>query len=208
MTGHDTRENLREWLNESWGLRVSHIERRALMEQGEHTSACVVLPVSPIGTARELAIAGGEKPEDLHLTIAFLGKAADFSEEAFTQLRGWLESYAKGCSPVHAKISGFGRFTPGGDTDAIYASVDAPGEGGMANLASIQALTVQELLHRGFVRRLDHGFTPHITLKYVKSDEATPIAKVPLLPLTFSSMELWAKGQRWEFPFGDVNFPR
>ena len=58
--------------------------------------------------AGEIAIDGGEEPEDLHVTLAFLGKADDIPDRERLLKTVWL--WAKSQSALTGRLNGGGWF--------------------------------------------------------------------------------------------------
>lgn len=117
----------------------------------------------PADLAKGLTVPGGEATEDLHMTIVHLPKevAADPRVvEAVALLESQHHAALDGC------ISGTGRFVIDDTTDCFYASVDVPG------LEDLRECIIDSLCRAGIVWEQTHGFTPHITLKYL--DRADP----------------------------------
>lgn len=154
-----------------------------------HDGAMVAL-FMPAVLAQELAIEGGEPPEEMHLTLAYLGDAdgIDSAEDLAQVVAAWaLET------PVLvAQISGLGLFNPGGDDPPVtYASVDAP------DLADARHRLVEALKRSGFPASMEHGFTPHVTLAYANViDQAT----VPETAFRFGAVTLAVGDERTSWP--------
>lgn len=152
-----------------------------LAENAMPTGAMVAFYPSP-GEAEQLAQAGegAEPARQLHLTLAYLGKAADVGDPA--ALRAALAQFAATQAPVTGSISGLGRFNPSeADKGApVYASLDAP------KLPAFREALASCLEHAGYPADATHGFTPHITLGYgIDMPEA-----VPQLTITFPAVIL------------------
>lgn len=145
---------------------------------------------------REVAEAvGHEDPTDMHLTLAYLGKVADVPD--VDALKAAVAKIAE-LPPVTGKVSGVGRFT--GDPeegDPVYVSVDAP------DLAKFRQNLVAQLALHGIETRADHGFTPHMTLKYVPPDEPTGIDRIEPLDTTFDVISVAYGPDVWDYPMGE-----
>jgi 2'-5' RNA ligase len=140
-----------------------------LMEGGTNTGAMVAL-FPPAELATKLAIDKGERPDDLHVTLAFMGKAGGPKprDAALAAVRAW----AKKCPPLEGTISGAGQFV-GGPAPVTYLSVDLP------DLNAQREALVKGLDGAGTPVNRAHGFTPHMTLAYSKRrppiDRAIPV---------------------------------
>lgn len=130
----------------------------------EHSGFMIALVPDP-ATAEQLLVTGGEDLSDLHLTLAYC-PSEDVTQIQVAQIIAALAELAKSIPPIEAKVSGVGRFQCDGDDeddkDVLYASVDSP------KLPPLH-YNVSEILYRYDVpRSTEHGFTPHITLKYLE----------------------------------------
>jgi 2'-5' RNA ligase len=156
-----------------------------LAKAEQQTGAMVALYPS-YEVAQTLSQPGGEPPEELHLTLAFLGEASKLGNlEA-------LATVVAGCAaslpPLTGEIAGIGHFTAGPEP-VTYASPDVPG------LPEFRQCVSEALAGAGFPPTSDHGFTPHITLAY---DHIEP--QVPNLALAFNALSLVVAGERLDFP--------
>lgn len=136
----------------------------------EPSTLWVRIPI-PAPVADELAIPGGEAPEDLHITLAYVGRQDELPADVDPiEVRSSLTNALAEQAPLRARISGVGRFlasTTSEGRDVVYASVDAPG------LVYLRQLVAQALRAVGLPPRTDHDFDPHITLAY--QDEASDV---------------------------------
>ena len=71
------------------------------------------------------------------------------------------------------------------DLDAIVLSVDSPA------LPAFRQTIVDTLGNLGFPEKANHGFTPHITVKYIADDAEMPIVRLPEGPVIFDKLYLW-----------------
>lgn len=121
------------------------------------TTGMVALYPSP-QLAEQLALAGGEEPESLHLTLAFLPDITGLDEaRCLDAIRGWARQLSR---PFAGEISGVGYFEGGPDGTVTYLSVDLPG------LPAAREALVRTLQAAGAPPAQNHGFTPHMTLDY------------------------------------------
>lgn len=123
----------------------------------QHTGVMVALYL-PKEIAQQLAVPGGELPENLHVTLAYL-KDVNFDDVVQVVRRVAMDRSEILCGV----IGGVGRFNASETSDfksVLYASFDSP------LLASLREYLVQQLEAAKLFPSLRHGFTPHITLKY------------------------------------------
>lgn len=162
----------------------------------EFTSAMTAFFL-PEDAAEQLAVDGGEPPDQLHLTLTYLGETDDLPNVG--KLKAAVAAFAADHEPFEGRVAGIGRFTsvPDGAPHPVYASVDSP-----ALSAFREALSAAINGSGGASVDTTHGFTPHITLAYVNADDPTPIESVPALDLTFDTLTLALGGEYLDYPLG------
>lgn len=106
-----------------------------------------------------------EDHDQLHITLAYLGKTSDIDED---RLRVAVEAFALGSPPLTGRFGGAGAFQNEAE-NVLVALVDIPGIDGFV------AKLNEYLDAVGIAGPNNHGLQPHLTLKY--SDE--PITEVP-----------------------------
>lgn len=157
------------------------------------STAAMVALYPPPEVARAVAIDGGLAPDELHITLAYLG--ANATEELDRDvLEAVLEAFANDHDPLEGAVSGLGRFVAGypagQDPWPLYASIDVP------DLPEFRHHLVELLEDTGTPVASNHGFTPHMTLTYVASPEEEAAAAQLLArgiaptPLSFSQIVL------------------
>lgn len=147
--------------------------------------AMVALFPSP-ATAKALALPGGEKAEQLHVTLAFLGKAKGIDGEAAAKA---VKEWAARTPKLEGEVSGVGHFDLGAGEVCTYRSIDLP------DLPGPREKLVAALKTAGTPAKTDHGFTPHMTLDY-----AMRRPKVEKSAIAFDSVALVLGGERQDFP--------
>lgn len=121
----------------------------------EHPGMMLALFPDPAQAAR-LAVKGGEKPSNLHVTLAYFPEAdpADFAK-----LQDILRGLAHTLPPLTGEISGMGVFSSAAhDGRVTYASIDLP------LLPAFRQKLVEACARAGFNASGDHGYSPHMTL--------------------------------------------
>jgi 2'-5' RNA ligase len=164
------------------------IEAAQLTEAKAGNTGAMVALYPPKQLAEKLAVRRGEKPEDLHVTLAFLGKAADLKDPEMVKAIG--RSLAERHPPLSGAMSGHGVFTHGADAPVTIAHVDLPA------LPGFRQKLVRVLHATGHTPSSEHGFEPHMTLAYGK-----PQVKVPPTPVTFDKLSVVLGDERHDFPF-------
>lgn len=150
----------------------------------------------PADLAEALAVDGGLPPEDLHVTLAYLGKTSDVDHDV---LREVVEGFAGESMDVTARVSGVARFTGGDDGDVVVALVES------AELDDFRADLVDALTDAGLSVSRDHGFTPHITLTYLGEGGESPVARLDPVDVRFGWVSLSVGEDDWDFPLAADN---
>ncbi len=135
----------------------------------------------PAGTEHTL-------PEDLHLTLAFLGDAAQVdAEKALAAVKAFAAEHA----PVQGQISGLARLSSANGKVPLVALVDAE------TLPSFQQNLLEQLAAAGIAVNTEHSFTPHITLAYLPENATAEIAVsaegVQFAEIALVIDELWTR---------------
>lgn len=142
-----------------------------LLEASAHTGTMVALFV-PAAVAKKLAVKGGLPPEELHITLAYLGKGLTDNQKA--KLHKVVEHFAKSVGNIRVTLGGIGRFSASGTSegkDVAYLSVDSP------DITTLRPKLVSKLKAAGFEASSAHGFVPHVTLKYIGQSESMPMKR-------------------------------
>lgn len=127
-----------------------------------------------------LAIEGGEPVDSLHLTLAYLGDAADGDREAVAQA---VATFAATAPPLDGQVAGLVRLGTIEDGHVAGASVDLPG------LPEWRGRLVAALEAHGVKVDATHSYSPHVTLAYLQPGDATPAMPEPLV-LHFDTITL------------------
>jgi 2'-5' RNA ligase len=148
--------------------------------------------------ADALALDGGEKPDELHVTLAYLGQLDDQVVTSPDPLIGAVTDWAGAFPPMLGQISGVGRFNagPGSDKPVAYASVDIPA------LPEAREMLVAAVGSAGFSVARDHGFTPHMTLFYGETD--LNALDIPTIETAFTQVSIVWGETRHDVPFGSA----
>jgi 2'-5' RNA ligase len=157
----------------------------------------------PSQVAKLLVQHGATEPVDeLHLTVAYFGKAADMPPEKQAALVRIAQEYCAASPPLTGQISGVGRFAPSAGSEGqevIYASFDCP------NLVAFRQGLLSRLERAGITCDMQHGYTPHITLAYVQSEKQFGLpTSAPKSMVTFGALTVALAGQRTQCPLGGL----
>lgn len=147
------------------------------------TGMMVALPIPP-DLASQLAVEGGLSPEELHITLGYMGDMTDTPLPDIARLHSDLAHVASRHLPLSGQLGGIGVFPRGDEGHPIYVPADVPGVNELA-LDVWQALSDNSL-----PARRDHGFTPHVTISYHASDDPPAYTPVDPSPVTFDRIML------------------
>lgn len=168
-----------------------------------HTGAMVALRMTDADAAR-LAVEGGLAPDDMHMTLAYLGEAADISQDARDRMVKSMTRIAnKVGAPIEAEGFSISAFNPGDANDRDTAIV--MGVNG-AMLADMQKGVCKALGNcEGYEMPEQHEpFNAHTTLEY--SDDLSKVAEYAdrIGPITFDRLRLAFAGDIIDIPLGEI----
>lgn len=156
----------------------------------EDLPTCVIVAlVPPPDVAANLALPGGDPPENLHLTLFHLGETDELGPFVVAEVLLAVRDVAARLAPITGTISGLGRFTAAtvdSGQDVLYASLDS------SDLEDLCAC-VEDALEAAGIEvddAADHGFTPHITLAHVAPGAPYPDMPEPLT-IRFDALHVW-----------------
>jgi 2'-5' RNA ligase len=161
-------------------------------DQPDNSGGCMLALYPPPDIAASLAVPDGLPPEEIHLTVAYAGNAADVDRKALKAVARQLALRP----PVEASISGHARFT-GGKTDVIVALADG------AALEGLRRDAMDALSALGIDVPRDHGYTPHMTRQYIDSGDPDPVGRLDSQPLNFAGISVVHGKKRTDYPFKD-----
>lgn len=157
-------------LPESWGMRrVQPIT--AADANGENPG--IMVAIYPPGEVAQ-HLAGTEEgdalPGELHVTLAYLGEVDDYELSQIEAIhRAVRDVAATQIKPLTARVQGFGSFMAPDGMNPHWYSVDA------TDLAMLRTALVLSLEFEDVPPRVDHDFTPHMTVRY----GGNPIPAIP-----------------------------
>lgn len=165
--------------------KVKEAEIEVLKEDPKKTGVMVALMLTP-NMAEKLAIPGGEKPEDLHLTLAYLGHQHEMPADYIQRLEKIVHKSIFGYGAIKGTVSGIGVFTSKEEDskDVVYASFDS------TYLSKFREALMLEIEADGLPVRKEHGFTPHITLAYVPKNSKASVESMDNYVLNFRTVAI------------------
>jgi 2'-5' RNA ligase len=140
--------------------KLSSLDFKSAAE-GADTGGIMIAMVPPKRIRKDLAVEDGEPVAAMHVTLAYLGSATEYTAKQRRDLHGLVEGWARTQKALTASVGGAGTFTNPGK-HVLFAAVDIPGGG------PFRESLVDVLEEHGYNVRNDHGWTPHITLDYPK----------------------------------------
>jgi 2'-5' RNA ligase len=152
---------------------------------------CIIAIPIPESIAHSLAMAGGEPPSDLHVTVVYLEDGFDFDivSAVVTSLASSFEAFKLG-------NNGLGRF--GFEYhDVLYYDVSCP------EIFELHDKVKYYLSLAGVqVSEKYPTYRPHCTLMYIDKNVPTPTASDELLelPIFADSIQIWNNGVRFNYP--------
>ncbi|MGY4103420.1 2'-5' RNA ligase family protein [Nocardia sp. R16R-3T] len=160
----------------------------------EHTGAMIALVPAAEDAAR-LAVEGGEPVDELHCTLAYLGEAAEWSDEQIDAVRAAVTELAPS-GPVLGEVWGHALFNPNSpdkDPCAVYL-VGADG------LSDFRQAILGACLDSGPVPEQHDGFIPHVTGGY-----GLPVTDLTETgPIRFDRIRIAFAGQYEDIPLEPV----
>lgn len=144
------------------------------------------------------------KVKDAHLTVAFFGRTTDQGLNLpFTvrNLHNLVDNLAAGLDPIPAKANGVGVFDAGGDGFALVDLIDGVG---VSEFRCTVSNTAREWADRAMIPVMvdTHGFTPHMTRRYLDPEDEFYAQIGPELidnvEFTFEAVGIWIGEERYE----------
>lgn len=173
-------------------LRAGGSEAETLGLRFDAHDGVMVAMKLPLAVAEQLALEGGEPVEQLHVTLAYLGKTGVLSAGVLERAGVVVRAFAEQARPLEARVAGIGRFTASGGSnlDVLVALVDAPGLGAM------RAGLVELLDRAGVPASKAHDFMPHVTLAYLPRTEAWAVPEAPSVAWVMGAVSWYVGGKR------------
>ena len=159
-----------------------------------------ILALVPTDSARsEIAAALGDRlhedPDDLHITLLYLGKELDAG--AIDKVKDCLTDLCSSFDPLDCRMQGLGVFDHEDDGGRpFYASIDAIGMSKMrVDILDALEATGIEIEHK-------YDFTPHMTLGYIDPDVIDLNEGSPGIEWISDKIILMDGGEHTEFKLG------
>lgn len=183
--------------DETFQLELIEDDTKPLIAAAEeHTGAMIALIPSD-ADAKRLALKDFEAPEQLHLTLVYLGDAADIPDQARESIIAAARRYA--AEPISAQAFAVNVFNPTGDEPALVLGVGNGGPG-LEELRSNVYSSVRGI--PGFPLADNHSpWVPHVTLAYSEHPgELLEEATKRTGPVTFDRIRVAFGGDNTDIP--------
>lgn len=168
-----------------------------ISECGDAYDGVIIALGIPNDHAQAIAVLGGLPPEDMHITLCYLGKLSEMDDpQRLVELAGKLAEIAQ--QPVQVcRFSGQLRFKKVGDNgeDAIVLGISGAG------LLELREKCAQAAREIGLPPSEKYDFNAHTTVAYVPADDPSPITHIDYAPFEIPALGLWVAGHRVDFPF-------
>ena len=176
------------------------------------TGAMIALIPSDADIAR-LAVPGGEPPEQLHLTLYYLGEAANYTDVTTAQLIERVADYVKNAPVVRGDGFALAIFNPAGSTQSdgkqrepcivLEVSGDDVNEAHNAVCGAVDDfMGYNDLEGSDLVPEQHKPWIPHITLTYANNANLTEYLD-KIGPVTFDKIRLAFAGENYDVPLGE-----
>lgn len=188
-------------------------ERTASMDAAEstasaavHTGAMVALIPSE-ADAKRLAALSSEAEDQLHLTLFYLGEAADWSEDAQAAVIEAMSRATEWIEPVRGKAFGVARWNPASDSPACVWNVGDDLEADRGQSLRDVHLDVQNALDEvpGPMPEQHSPWAPHVCAAYGETDMA--MLAEGCGPITFDRLRVAFGGVNTDFVLTDMPDP-
>lgn len=171
-----------------------------------HTGAMIALVPSEADAAR-FALGGGEPLDQLHLTLLYLGEAADIDDESRELLLTNVETFVSGINePVKGNAFSVAAFNPTGEEPCIVILI---GNGESIPLDDVHEAAIWAAEESGVDTSLSkRPWIPHVTLAYVEPPivgfDVDGVAEQRMGEVTFDRLRVALGGEVHDFNLGPI----
>ncbi|MBA0053435.1 hypothetical protein E0L36_21925 [Streptomyces sp. AJS327] len=185
--------------------RMISMENRVTAAAGAQTGAMIALiPTAEDAERLALHSPGAEPPGELHLTLFYLGEAADWDEEHHTDLVQRLTAQAP-VEPLTGRAFGANQWNADGDEPCWVWAVgdDREADGPGLESARHAATSALEDMHRQPELPAQHSpWQPHVCAAYSRSPALLTAMNERLGPIAFDRIRIAFAGERTDIPLG------
>lgn len=169
----------------------------------KHASGIMVCLYIPGDIAEDIAVPGGEEPQEMHVTLAYIPKLGE-DEEAFKAVCKVMYDTSTRYAPVLGQVGGIGVFNASDKSDGkdvYYATLNG------AILPALVQDIRSSLDWAGIDIARDFGFIPHITLKYLDGTEGG-LEQKSSKPFRIPSLSVASREFRFDIPFTGIRISK
>ena len=188
-------------------------ERTASMDQDDdlsaaadvHTGAMIAL-IPSTADAERMAFDGGEAADQLHVTLAYLGDAVDWTDAQRVNLINAVGRAASWLSPVQARAFGVARWNSSGPEPVWVWNIGDDSEADSTRLSDVHHEVNYQVADLGY--ELPVNFTPwapHVTATYGAADQADLDNGTG--PVRFDRVRIVFAGDATDFPLTLADVP-
>lgn len=163
--------------------------------QPDNSSGAMIALMPPEAAA--LAVEGGLPAAELHITLAYLGDATTIADP--TELQAICTELAASLEPGTGRIAGPAAFVNDPDPETGEAEIPLVALIDSQWITAMRATLADALDASGISIPSEHGFIPHMTMRYSTTAELLDLAQADL---TFPSLWLVIGGDATEFQMG------
>ncbi|MFJ1695668.1 phage minor head protein [Streptomyces sp. NPDC088252] len=178
---------------------------------GSHRTGAMVALMPTPEDAERLAVEGGEPVEELHLTLYFLGKGADWTVDQRNELIANVQNRAADLQPVTARAFGANHWNAGTDSPSWVWAVgddrDRPDDAPDLSAAHRAATDALEDRHGPDIPVQHSPWSPHICAAYSDDPALLPQLEERLGPVTFDRIRLAFADDYTDIPLGPQEEP-
>lgn len=145
---------------------------------------------------------GAEDADQLHLTLAYLGKYDQIDHALIAGLKSCLQNFGMNYAAISGTLGGPQRFnatTFSDDKDVCVASFQCKG------IQGFRKELLDYIEFAGFQAKNNFEYTPHITLAFIDPEEDLPVHRIPPQDITFHSITLYFGGEQFDYPLLGTN---
>lgn len=166
----------------------------------EHTGAMIALIPSE-ADAERLAFEGGESAGQLHLTLMFLGEAADWSEIDQSIVRSRVGQLAGSFPPVHGHAFGAAQWNPDGDNPCWVWNIgnSRDPEMGGSRLEDVHQAVTFDIGDMPQIPQQHSPWAPHVAGIYTPDNMHNTMA-AQVGPVTFDRIRVAFAGEYIDYP--------
>lgn len=138
-----------------YGSKNAAVENRKTAENVDIEDGVMIAIRPPDSVLRPIYVPEGEAFDQLHVTLAYLGKDHEVDRDDLVEA---VKEWASSVGDLSGRIQGYGVFE--NDEKVLWASVNLPG------LSEARVALVDTLSDYSIFVASNHDFLPHLTLQY------------------------------------------